>query len=184
MHLDTHTERRQPRIGVDDLRRDLRDADRDRFQLRSQLEDQLRGRTTSSRILGALILIAGGLTSTLWLTLPGGAPSPQRNTVALPREQPGPALVDRRPQPAEPTVVTLDGRATVSAGATKTSTPEPAAARPAPRRPRTTISRPRASSGAVGVAPTPSGRNEPQRPPRRPRPRPLSPGEFGRQARL
>ncbi|MGE3513383.1 MAG: hypothetical protein AB7N65_31370, partial [Vicinamibacterales bacterium] len=86
MNQDTARERRHPRIGVHELRRDLRDADQDLYLLRAELESQRRFRITSNRLMSAMIIVAGGLTSALWLTLParsGTSPSRRSEPAAV-----------------------------------------------------------------------------------------------------
>lgn len=195
MPHDTPRERRQPRIDVHELRRDLRDADQDRFHLRTELNRHRteRGRTTP-RLLSLMVLIAGGLTSALWMTLPaqGQAARSQPTAPALPSAAEATPVTDStvardfvlpvESNPIEPTRVAT--ARTRSGGATSGRNRGNEIARKA-------AVRARAVERDVRQASTTSDRRHEGRDDRgrnveakarRQRPRPLSPGEFGRTA--
>lgn len=198
MPHDTPRERRQPRIDVHELRRDLRDADQDRFHLRTELNRHRteRGRTTP-RLLSLMVLIAGGLTSALWMTLPAQrqAARSQPTAPALPSAaaeatQVADSTVARdfvlpvESNPVEPTRVATARTRTRFGGATSGRNRGSENA-------RKTAVRARAVERDVRQASTTSDRSHEGRDdrgrnvegkPRRQRPRPLSPGEFGRTA--
>ena len=149
------SDRRLGRITVQDLRRDLREADEDRFRLTSKL----RLRRSSNGIIGVLFLLIAGFLSALW-TSRGPAPAIRLVSAAT-------------PELAVPAAGARPGR----------QTEEPAAETPVAKLPRqvrhlkhtarvrllhTTTSRgPLVHVGTVER-------------PRPPAARPLHPGEFGR----
>lgn len=197
MPHDTPRERRQPRIDVHELRRDLRDADQDRFHLRTELNRHRteRGRTTP-RLLSLMVLIAGGLTSALWMTLPaqrqatGSQPTAPASPSAAEATQVADSTVARdfvlpvESNPIEPTRVATARPRTRSGGATSGRNRGNEIA-------RKTAVRARAVKRDARQASTTSDRRHEGRDDRgrnaegkarRQRPRPLSPGEFGRTA--
>jgi hypothetical protein len=186
----TPTDRRHPRVGVHDLRRDLRDADHDRYRLAAELEQHRRSRTTSNRLLGAMIIVAGGFTSGLWFTLPGrvhaGTHHPaEASSAALPATAPVIAnertsTVETAAAPAVSIPVESDPQGPATTDAKRQS---PAAVVRRQRRPAP-VNSVNAAGGRrqIGVdRRADAGRANNLR---RSRPRPLSPGEFGRQASL
>ncbi|MGE3508573.1 MAG: hypothetical protein AB7N65_06770, partial [Vicinamibacterales bacterium] len=160
------------------------------YLLRAELESQRRFRITSNRLMSAMIIVAGGLTSALWLTLParpGTSPSRRSEPAAVaPAAELAATPVEAATERGtDPLVVPVEPSPTARV---LTAAPSRASAGVRPRA-RTKISRraeksrvtSRSSQSARPVSP--SERAKPA-PPRRVHPRPLSPGEFGRQARL
>ena len=93
------SDRRLGRITVQELRRDLREADEDRFRLTSAL----RLRRSSNGIIGVLFLLISGFVSALW-TSRGPAPA-IRLVSAATTEVAAPAVVARSGRQIEGTVV-------------------------------------------------------------------------------
>ena len=147
------SDRRLGRISVQELRRDLREADEDRFRLRSALTL----RRSSNGIIGVLFLLISGFISALW-TSRGPAPA-IRLVSAATTEEAAPAVVTRSERQIEETVVET----------------------PVVKPPRH-IRRPAHTSRGrlVHVATSSVGMVERPRPPVA---RPLHPGEFGRLSR-
>ena len=177
-------ERRRPKISVQDLRRDLREADEDRYrllvrtgdwrhprigvqeirrQLREADEDRFRLTMRVRRLvtlikragIGVCLLLVAGAASALWTADP---PAPQVATTAEHGVPPPPTAPPATvaDQPVEPLVVKTTVRS-----ATR-------------RRPPTRV------PGAVSANPAAGVRPEKTAAPRQAGPRPLHPGEFGR----
>lgn len=94
------SDRRQGRISVQELRRDLREADEDRFRLTSALTPR---RSSSSGITGVLFVLIAGFISALW-TSRGPAPAAELVSAAT-SERAAPAVVAQSGPPIEATVV-------------------------------------------------------------------------------
>lgn len=95
----SRSDRRLGRIGVQELRRDLLEADEDRFRLRSALTL----RRSSNGIIGVLFLLIAGFISALW-TSRGPAPAVGLVSAATP-EMVAQAVVVGSGRPMEATVV-------------------------------------------------------------------------------
>ena len=93
------SDRRLGRITVQELRRDVREADEDRFRLTSAL----RLRRSSNGIIGVLFLLIAGFVSALW-TSRGPAPA-IRLVSAATTEVAAPAVVAPSGRQSEETVV-------------------------------------------------------------------------------
>ena len=149
------SDRRLGRITVQELRRDLREADEDRFRLTSAL----RLRRSSNGIIGVLFLLIAGFVSALW-TSRGPAPA-IRLVSAATTEVAAPTVVARSARQSKETVV------------------ETPVAKP-PRQ----IRHLKHTAGVRLVHATssrgPLVRVETVERPRPPAARPLHPGEFGR----
>jgi hypothetical protein len=203
-------ERRHPRVTVQDLRRDLREADEDRYrllvrtgdwrnptigvaeirrQLREADEDRfhltMRVRTLVRLIkragIGACVLLAGSAAVALWARTPAPQPAVTSNAKAEPPLSASQAQATETPAEAIPI-------AARSASSPQTAADEqgpmepvvvPAAAKDEAPADRRTLRQGQTArtlpANRVRVAPL---RKAP--PPRRPAPRPLHPGEFGR----
>jgi hypothetical protein len=150
------SDQRRARINVQDLRRDLREADEDRFRLRSALAL----RRSSNGIIGVLFLLISGFVSALW-TSRGPAPA-IRLVSAATTEVAAPAIVAQPGRQGAETVV------------------ETPVAKP-PRQIRRGVHTARVR---LGHATTSRGQLVHVGVVERPRPpvaaRPLHPGEFGR----
>ena len=173
-------ERRHPKVSVQDLRRDLREADEDRYrllvrtgdwrhprigvqeirrQLREADEDRFRLTMRVRRLvtlikrtgIGVCLLLVAGAASALWATDP---PAPQRATATGHAVPPPPTVpaATAADEPVQPTVI-------------KTA---------APRRPRTRLPHTVSMNRATVAVP------EKTAPRRQAGPRPRHPGEFGR----
>jgi hypothetical protein len=150
-------ERRHPRISHEQLRRQLIDADEDRYRLRNELASALaapsRGRSPLSKVrarlvIGAGIVIVTGLAGGLvWQMCPSSARADDRSAVRLHTETVTPRIVRSETAAANPAPLSAAERSNL--------------------KPR------------VRSVPTPE-RARVQAPRRRSVPRPLSPGEFGR----
>jgi hypothetical protein len=158
--MDTpRIDRRHPRISVDQLRRDLRDADEDRYRLTAALNAQRSWRLLHPGTASLWVLIAAAIGSAMWVV---HAPAAQGRSASAPqqvdvreRSTSAPQQVDVREIPAAP----------------------PEAPRVEPPRAR---ARPAAARTHRTTTRTPVRRIA--EPARRHVPRPLSPGEFGRAA--
>jgi hypothetical protein len=159
------SDRRLGRISVQELRRDLREADEDRFRLSSALTL----RRSSNGIIGVLFLLISGFISALW-TSRGPAPA-IRLVSAATTEEAAPAVVTR----SERQIEERSGRQF-----------ETVAGTPGAKHPRQ-IRRPaHTSRGRLVHVATSSGPLVHVGMAERPRPpvaRPLHPGEFGRLSR-
>jgi hypothetical protein len=156
-------ERRSPRIHVDDLRRDLRHADQELYAFHSSTNRRAarnrrvqKGTTRTVLVIG----LSGGLATAVWGALPLHQTTGPRTVHAAVH-----AVETASQQPADDVAATLT--ATVV---------EPAAiAVPSPDRARNRAS---ASTKSITRSPGRAKALSGHPPPRRPRP--LSPGEFGR----
>lgn len=199
MDQDIRNDRRRPRVEVQHLRRDLRDADQDRYRLTSQLEQQQRGRSSSSHLLGAMIFIAGGLTSALWLTLPvsprvAQAPPGLPTGATVPEQVADSAVTRDYVLPVESLAVEAPPMSRVSprqvqrgAGLTRSRTAGASANAPTRAREVEQVEREiqrAAASRSRGDEVHDARRDAGDAQIPRRRPRPLSPGEFGRPATL
>jgi hypothetical protein len=148
-------DRRVGRISVQELRRDLREADEDRFRLTSALTL----RRSSNGIIGILFLLISGFVSALW-TSRGPAPA-IRLVSAATTEVAAPAVVAPSGRQIEETVVET----------------------PAAKPPRQIRRLPHNSRGQRVHVATSGGQLVHVGMVERPRPpvvRPLHPGQFGR----
>jgi hypothetical protein len=167
MHFIPRPDRRQGRITVQQLRRDLREADEDRFRLTSAL----RLRRSSNGIIGVLFLLVAAFISALW-TSRGPAPAVELVSAATP-EVVAPAIVAPSGGPIEATVV--------NAAVVKKPLAKPR------RQIRRSTSNSRGQLVPVRTVERPLRRVERPvpmvEPPLRRVSRPLHPGEFGRVSR-
>jgi len=149
------SDRRLGRISVQELRRDLREADEDRFRLTSAL----RLRRSSNGIIGVLFLLISGFVSALWASR-GPAPA-IRPVSAATTEVAAPAVVARSGRQIQETIV------------------EAPAAKP-PRQIRRLAYTSRGRMLHVATSRGPLVHVGTVERPRPPAARPLHPGEFGR----
>jgi hypothetical protein len=156
-------DRRQPRVTVQDLRRDLRHADERLFTLLEPARPvPTRLRSRRGPIALALIGMVP-LAFSAWASFAGDRP-PQTAAV---RVEVTPIAATILPRPVRPEPLIAEYRAA------------------APERPVTPASRPAVTRRAVAATAPPAPavaapRQTTWEPPRRHVPRPLSPGEFGR----
>lgn len=157
---DRDTDRRRPRISHEELRRQLLDADQERYRLENELRVPIsaRGRGWSvwtqpgRRVavgLGTVIVVglAGGLA---WQMCPSSARADERSSVRVETITVTPRLIVNEPSAAPPATIKAVKKVTVNAASRARQTP----------RVRNHVERQARST--------------------RPIPRPLSPGEFGR----
>jgi hypothetical protein len=150
MRLD---DRRTPHVTRDQLRRDLREADEDRYYLMAALDAERNGpgAPPTFRIVLFLTLLTAAFGSAFWSTRAPALSAADRTAVpVIESEAPVPVATPAKPAPAPAAALPLVA---------------PAAAVP------TRTARPRA---AAPPAPRPAPRVDQV-------PRPLHPGEFGRQ---
>ena len=160
------SDRRLGRISVQELRRELREADEDRFRLRSALTL----RRSSNGIIGVLFLLISGFISALW-TSRGPAPAIRLVSAATTKEA-APEVVTR----SERQIEERSGRQFE-----ETVVETPVAKPPRQIRRPAHTSRGRLVHVATSSGPLVHvGRVERPRPPVA---RPLHPGEFGRPSR-
>jgi hypothetical protein len=141
-------DRRHPRIRVDDLRRDLREADEDLFRLETALKMKGGSSWLNARIIGGAVLLAA-LGSVLSV-----ANAPAGAKPLLPAVNASPMLESATPPGASSSLPVRVRYAGPNVAPAQRRAIHRPAARPA---------------SALSKA--------------RPKPRPLSPGEFGRAAR-
>jgi len=140
-------------MGVQEIRRQLREADEDRFRLTMRVRSLVR--LIKRAGIGVCLLLVAAAASALWTTAP---PEPQIATVTGQAVSPPPAVpvTTAGDEPVDPIVV----KTTVKTAA--------------PRRQRTRLPSAVPTNRAGVVRP------EKTAPPRQAVPRPLHPGEFGR----
>jgi hypothetical protein len=102
LSLMSQSDRRQGRISVQELRRDLREADEDRFRLTAALTPR-RSSSSGGIIIGVLFLLVAGFISALW-TSRGSAPADGLVSAATP-ETVAPAVVEGSERRIEATLV-------------------------------------------------------------------------------
>ncbi len=153
------SDRRQGRISVQELRRDLREADEDRFRLTSALTPR---RASGGGIMGVLFLLIAGFISALW-TSRGPAPAAGLLSAATPAMV-APAVVAHSGTVVEGPVAKPPRQIRHS------TVVETAAAKKPSRRIRHSTNNSRGQLAHVRRVERPSPRVS----------RPLHPGEFGR----
>jgi hypothetical protein len=144
-------DRREPRVTVHELRRQLRDADEDRYVQTAALAQFVKDRPSSGgsiRTLAIILAVTAGIGSTVSIA---DAPAPGATSRATEV-----AATTGAPLAAPSEIVSIR-RARHTSGA----------------RTSTTLERKRRATPVASLAKTPAKD-------RRPAPRPLSPGEFGR----